>query len=197
VPPTSLLLVKDITVKRVTNVGDDAAPPDGLRALVKILRQRCGLEQARPMNLPFAGWGRLTVQHASRRAGGVSGRFPARDSAKHRIGNLTLVAQPLKPKLSNAPYLFPEEQAAELGKLLCQVLSAPGHVHQWSAYQGARWEFLEESTVRPGTQTMLLSGRQDVAEVMTVISVLAFSDAIAEFGRYVARHWRVNRMATS
>jgi hypothetical protein len=88
-------------------------------------------------------------------------------------------------------YVFPEEQVAKhggrrIGKLLYQVLSAPAHAHQWSAYQGARWELLEESTVRPGTQTMLLSGRQDVAELMTVIAVLAFSDAITTFERYGA-----------
>jgi hypothetical protein len=89
-------------------------------------------------------------------------------------------------------YVFPEEEVAKhggrrLGKLLYQILSAPSHAHQWSAYQGARWELLEESEVRPRTQTMLLSGRQDVAQVMTVIAVLAFSDAITEFERYGAQ----------
>jgi len=67
------------------------------------------------MNLPFADWNKLTIEHVLPQE--WSHNWPLlhdrpelearldRDAAKHRLGNLTLVAQALNSGLSNGPWV--------------------------------------------------------------------------------------------
>jgi hypothetical protein len=101
------------------------------------------------------------------------------------------MAEPITKTARFDRYLFPEEEITKrggkrLGKLLYQVLSAPAHGHQWAAYQGVRWEQLDESAARSGTWTTRVEGDQGIAATITEIAVLGFSDALSDFERYGA-----------
>jgi hypothetical protein len=66
------------------------------------------------MNLPFADWNALTIEHVLPQEWSHNWPLPSdrpeieagieRDAAKHRLGNLTLVAQALNSGLSNGPW---------------------------------------------------------------------------------------------
>jgi len=86
------------------------------RARLRMVLEAVEAELRGPMNLPFADWGALTVEHILPQEWSHHWPLPpdkpeleariARDSEKHRLGNLTLVAQPLNSSLSNAPWVI-------------------------------------------------------------------------------------------
>lgn len=85
------------------------------RARLRMVLEAIEAELRGPMNLPFGDWGALTVEHVLPQEWSHHWPLPvnipeleariARDSEKHRLGNLTLVAQPLNSSLSNAPWI--------------------------------------------------------------------------------------------
>jgi hypothetical protein len=90
------------------------------RPRLRMVLEAIEAELHRPMNVPFNDWGKLTIEHVLPQEWSYNWPLPAgrpelearieRDALKHRLGNLTLVAQPLNSKLSNAPWTAEESQ---------------------------------------------------------------------------------------
>lgn len=84
------------------------------RPRLRMVLEAIEAELRGPMNLPFADWNQLTIEHVLPQEWSSNWPLPAerpelegrieRDAARHRIGNLTLVAQPLNSRMSNAPW---------------------------------------------------------------------------------------------
>jgi len=85
------------------------------RARLRMVLEAVEAELRGPMNLPFSDWNALTVEHVLPQEWSHNWPLPSdrpelearieRDAAKHRLGNLTLVAQALNSGLSNGPWV--------------------------------------------------------------------------------------------
>ncbi len=88
------------------------------RARLRMVLEAIEAELRGTMNLPFSDWNRLTVEHVLPQEWRPHWPLPSnvpeleatitRDASKHRLGNLTLVTQPLNSRLSNAPWASEE-----------------------------------------------------------------------------------------
>jgi hypothetical protein len=85
------------------------------RARLRMVLEAIEADLRGPMNVAFADWNALTVEHVLPQEWAHHWPLPddrpeleariSRDAAKHRLGNLTLVAQPLNSRLSNAAWV--------------------------------------------------------------------------------------------
>lgn len=85
------------------------------RARLRMVLEAIEAELRGPLNLAFTDWHQLTVEHVLPQEWSHHWPLPtdqpeleariARDAAKHRLGNLTLVAQALNSSLSNAAWV--------------------------------------------------------------------------------------------
>jgi hypothetical protein len=86
-----------------------------LRGRLRMVLEAIEADMRTSMGTPFADWARLTIEHALPQDWQTFWPLPegadplvatiARDSAKHRLGNLTLITQPLNSSLSNAAWV--------------------------------------------------------------------------------------------
>jgi hypothetical protein len=84
------------------------------RARLRMVLEAIEADLRGTLNLPFTDWNALTVEHVLPQEWSPNWPIPSdrpelearidRDAAKHRLGNLTLVAQALNSSLSNAPW---------------------------------------------------------------------------------------------
>lgn len=86
-----------------------------LRGRLRMVLEAIEAAMRTSLGTPFADWARLTIEHALPQEWQNYWPLPegvdplaatiARDSAKHRLGNLTLITQPLNSSLSNAAWV--------------------------------------------------------------------------------------------